>query len=82
MLRDITIGQHFPGTSPLHHMDPRAKIVLSIAYIVVLFMGSNALGLGLSVAFLLFLYGVAHIPLKLVLKSLKPIIPIIIFTAI
>ena len=38
MLRDITIGQHFPGTSPLHHMDPRAKIVLSIAYIVVLFM--------------------------------------------
>ena len=46
MLRDITIGQHFPGTSPLHHMDPRAKIVLSIAYIVVLFMGSNALGWG------------------------------------
>ena len=82
MLRDITIGQHFPGTSPLHHMDPRAKIVLSIAYIVVLFMGSNALGLGLSVAFLLFLYGVARIPLKLVAKSLKPIIPIIIFTAI
>ena len=63
-------------------MDPRAKIVLSVAYIVVLFMGSNALGLGLSVAFLLFLYGVARIPLKLVLKSLKPIIPIIIFTAI
>ena len=59
-----------------------AKIVLSIAYIVVLFMGSNALGLGLSVAFLLFLYGVARIPLKLVAKSLKPIIPIIIFTAI
>ena len=82
MLRDITIGQHFPGMSPLHHMDPRAKIVLSIAYIVVLFMGSNALGLGLSVAFLLFLYGVARIPLKLVAKSLKPIIPIIIFTAI
>ena len=44
----------FPGTSPLHHMDPRAKIVLSIAYIVVLFMGSNALGLGLSVAFCCF----------------------------
>lgn len=82
MLRDITIGQHFPGNSPIHQMDPRAKILLSIAYIVVLFMGSNALGLALSVAFLLLLYRVAHIPLKLVVKSLKPIVPIIVFTAV
>ncbi len=35
MLRDITIGQHFPGTSPLHHMDPRAKSVGSSAFLVV-----------------------------------------------
>ena len=41
MLRDITIGQHFPGNSILHTMDPRVKLLLTIAYIVMLFVGSN-----------------------------------------
>ncbi len=56
MLRDITIGQHFPGNSPVHNLDPRLKIILNIAYIVMLFVGTNPLGLGLSVLFLLVLY--------------------------
>ena len=50
MLRDITIGQHFPGNSVLHRCDPRLKLVATIAYIVVLFVAPNPLGLALSIA--------------------------------
>ena len=45
MLRDITIGQHFPGTSLVHRFDPRMKLVLTIVHIVLLFAASNPLGL-------------------------------------
>ena len=48
MLRDITIGQHFPGNSLVHRFDPRLKLVLTILYIVLLFAASNPLGLALS----------------------------------
>lgn len=82
MLRDITIGQHFPGNSILHRCDPRLKIVMTIAYIVVLFVASNPLGILLSLALLALLYSLARIPYRLILKSLKPIVPIVIFTAV
>ena len=82
MLRDITIGQHFPGHSVLHRCDPRLKLVGVIAYIIVLFLASNPLGITLSLGMLVLLYGVARIPLRLILKSLKPILPIILFTAV
>ena len=82
MLRDITIGQHFPGNSVLHRCDPRLKLVATIAYIVVLFVAPNPLGLSLSIALLAALYKVAKIPGKLILKSLKPIVPIVLFTAV
>ena len=82
MLRDITIGQHFPGNSPVHTMDPRVKILLTIAYIVMLFIGSNPLGLAISTVFLALLYGMSKIPLKLIARSIKPILPIIVFTAV
>ena len=82
MLRDITIGQHFPGNSVLYRCDPRLKLVATIAYIVVLFVAPNPLGLALSIALLAALYKVAKIPGKLILKSLKPIVPIVLFTAV
>ena len=82
MLRDITIGQHFPGNSLVHRFDPRLKLVLTILYIVLLFAASNPLGLALSLIFLAAMYAVAKIPFKLILKSLKPIFPIIVFTAV
>ena len=82
MLRDITIGQHFPGTSPVHRFDPRMKLVLTIVYIVLLFAASNPLGLTLSILFLALMYKVAQIPFKMILKSLKPILPIVVFTAV
>ena len=82
MLRDITIGQHFPGNSVVHRCDPRLKIIATIAYIIVLFMASNPLGIALSLALLALLYKVAQIPIKLIVKSLKPIVPIVLFTAV
>ena len=74
MLRDITIGQHFPGNSLVHRFDPRLKLVLTIAYIVLLFAASNPLGLTLSILFLGVMYKVAKIPVKMIGKSLKPIL--------
>ena len=82
MLRDITIGQHFPGTSLVHRFDPRMKLVLTIVYIVLLFAASNPLGLTLSILFLALMYKMAQIPFKMILKSLKPILPIVVFTAV
>ncbi len=82
MLRDITIGQHFPGTSRIHTYDPRAKIIMTILFIVLLFMASNPLGLLLNFVLLGLMYRMAQIPFKLIAKSLKPIVPIIIFTSV
>lgn len=82
MLRDITIGQHFPGNSLVHRFDPRLKLVLTVAYIVLLFVASNPLGLTLSILFLGVMYKVAKIPVKMIGKSLKPILPIVLFTAV
>ena len=82
MLRDITIGQHFPGNSLVHRFDPRLKLVLTVAYIVLLFAASNPLGLTMSILFLGVMYKVAKIPVKMIGKSLKPILPIVIFTAV
>ena len=59
MLKDITIGQYFPGASVLHKLDPRVKIVLTIAYIVMLFAASNAVGLAVGVMFLIVVYAVS-----------------------
>ena len=82
MLRDITIGQHFPGNSLVHRFDPRLKLVLTVAYIVLLFAASNPLGLAMSILFLGVMYKVAKIPVKMIGKSLKPILPIVLFTAV
>ena len=82
MLKDITIGQYFPGNSVLHRLDPRAKILLTIVYIVMIFFVGNSVGFAISILFLGACYMIARIPLKMILRSLKPIIPILIFTGI
>lgn len=82
MIRDITIGQHFPGNSLVHRLDPRMKIILTMGYIVLLFLAANPGGLVFATVLLGILYRVAKIPLKLIVKSLKPILPIILFTVV
>ena len=82
MLKDITIGQHFPGNSAVHRMDPRVKILLTLAYIIVLFTVSNISGMVLSFVLVLGLYLLAHIPLRMLARSMKPLLFIILFTAV
>ena len=82
MIRDITIGQYFPGQSAIHRMDPRTKIILSILYIVMLFVADNMWGLLLGVLFGFAAYLISRIPVSMIWKSMKPVVPIVIFTAV
>ena len=82
MLKDITIGQYFPGKSVLHRLDPRMKILLTVGYIIMLFSVSNPLGLCVGILFLVFAYAISGIPPRMITKSLKPVIPIIIFITV
>ncbi len=81
MLKDITLGQFFPGNSPVHKMDARFKLLLTVAFIVMLFMAKNMWGLLVGASFTLLSFLISRIPLSLMWKSIKPIIPLIMFTA-
>ncbi len=82
MLSDITIGQFFPGTSPLHRLDPRAKLALTFAYIVAIFLPHNWWGLGLSIGVIALVWALSRLPAKLLIKSMKPVLPLILITAV
>lgn len=82
MLKDVTIGQFFPGNSPIHRMDPRVKIVLVMALIVALFLAKGVISYAIMILFLLTIVGMSRIPLKMVVRGLKPILFIISFTAV
>lgn len=82
MLKDITIGQFFPGNSILHRMDGRVKILLDILYVVMLFLANNFYSLGISGAFIIMVYAVSGIRFRMIIKSLKPVFILILFTAI
>ena len=82
MIKDITIGQYFPGNSVIHRMDARIKIIMTAVFIVMLFAANSVWGLLVGIAFTILTFIISKIPGKLMLKSLKPIVPIIIFTAI
>ena len=82
MLKDITIGQFFPGNSVIHRMDPRMKLILTIVYIVIIFLCKNFWSLGLVVLALVIIVALSKIPVKVILKSIKPIAIIITFTAV
>ncbi len=82
MLKDITIGQYIYGSSPIHRMDPMLKLIFVIAYVVLLFSASTTAGIVGAVAFSLIIYKISGIPIKLIAKSLKPIVPVVVFTAV
>lgn len=82
MLKDVTIGQFFPGKSPIHRMDPRVKIVLVMALIVALFLADGVVSYALMIGFLLAVIRISKIPARMVVKGLKPILFIISFTAV
>ena len=82
MLSDITIGQYFPGESVIHRLDPRFKIVITAIFIAMLFAADGFIGMGISTVYVILAFLMSHIPLKLMAKSLKPIIPVILFTSV
>lgn len=82
MLKDITIGQYFPGNSVIHRMDSRFKIVLDILYVVILFVANNFISLAVAGIFIIMAYGVSEIKPVMMVKSLKPLLPLILFTAV
>lgn len=82
MLNDVTFGQYYPTQSFVHRMDPRAKIVLVIAYIVAIFLANNFFGLAAVTLFLIIAVAFSRVPVGSVLRSVKMILFIIIFTAI
>ena len=82
MLNDITLGQYFPGDSAIHRMDPRMKLILTIVYIVSVFLVGNLPGYLLSLAFLYIVVRVSGIKFDYLLKGIKPLKFIILFTFI
>ncbi|MDO4566754.1 MAG: energy-coupling factor transporter transmembrane component T, partial [Oscillospiraceae bacterium] len=82
MLRDISFGQYLSVPSPVHRLDPRIKILLTVAFIVMLFSTDSPWGIALSLIFCAVLFALAKVPLKMIARSVKPILPIVLFTAL
>ena len=82
MLKDITLGQYFPGNSLIHRLDPRTKLIMLVVYIVVLFMANGFVSYGILLIFLLSIIRVSRVPGKAFLRGMKPLLFILIFTAL
>ncbi len=81
-LRDITLGQYFPGNSPIHRLDPRAKLTALICYIVALFLAEWLVTYGILLAALGAVVAVSTVSLKSLLRGMKPVVFILVFTAV
>lgn len=82
MIKDITLGQFFPGDSILHRLDPRMKIITVVLYIVALFLAKSLLSFVLILIFTVSLIPLSGIKSKVIIKGLKPLVFIIVFTAV
>lgn len=82
MAKEITLGQYYPVDSPIHRMDPRTKLAGTIIYIVALFVAEGPLAYLISAAFLLWAIHMSRVPLSYMMRGLKPIIFILVFSAV
>jgi len=82
VLKDITLGQYFPGNSIIHRLDPRTKLIMLVVYIVALFMAANWVSYLLLFACLAWIIKISTIPVKSIVKGMKPLVMILIFTGI
>jgi len=82
MLKDITLGQYFPGESFIHKLDPRSKIIFIILYIVIIFSIKNIAAYLIAALFVLICSKVSQIPFKFMIKGLKPVLFFIVLTAV
>ena len=82
MLKDITLGQYFPGKSPIHLLDPRTKLIMLVVYIVALFVASNWISYGVMLLFLIVVIKISTIPVKSIVRGMKPLVMILVFTGV
>ena len=76
------LGRYWPGTSPLHRMDPRAKLLLSLAVMVIAFVAQNFVSLAVCAIFVAGFFVTAQIPLRAAFRSIAPLIFIVVITAL
>ena len=79
---DITLGQYYPGNSFIHRLDPRTKILSTLLLIVAVFLANTAVGYAALCAMVLFIVLISGLPFMLVLKSVKPLLFIIVLTLV
>ena len=82
MLKDITLGQYFPGKSVIHLLDPRTKLIMLVVYIVALFVADNWISYGVMFVFLATVIAISQIPVKSIVRGMKPLIFILVFTGV
>ena len=82
MIKNFTLGQYFGTASVIHKMDPRFKLVQLITLIIFIFLASDFWGLGVMAIAVLFILFLTKVPITMYLRNLKPIIAIIVFTAL
>ncbi len=80
MLTDITLGQYYPGNSFLHRMDPRAKILCTMIFIAAIFLAKDVVSYGLVTAFIALCIAVSGVPFRMVVRAVKPLWLILLFT--
>ena len=81
-LKDITLGQYFPGNSLLHRFDPRSKIIFTVLFIVAIFLSRSLLAYALTIVVLLVFIAISKVQPKVFLKGMKPVIFIVVCTAL
>ncbi len=82
MIKDITIGQYYPADSILHRLDPRVKLIGTIIYIISLFTFKNYYGYLLAVLFLFCIIQISKVPVKFIIRGLKPIVVLLLFAVV
>ena len=82
MLKDITLGQYFPGNSHIHRLDPRTKLIMLVVYIVALFLAKSWVSYAVMFAFLAVSIKISAIPPKSILRGMKPLVMILVFTGV
>ena len=80
MIRDITIGQYYPANSVIHRLDPRVKIVATLLFLISLFVQKSVLGYLTATVFLAGVIYLSKVPLKFIMKGLKPILILLLIT--
>lgn len=82
MLRDITLGQYYPVDSPVHRLDPRSKIILTVLFIIAVFMADQLYLYGIVLAYLVFVVWLGRLPARMIIRSIRPMRILLAFTFI